>query len=245
MSQKNRVHLKALAALLFLGLFMGAIFGVFLYVGLAELLKDLQPVLSADQETTPGGKAWDLVSTFQPQYWYTVFPAIMACSLLMALIIWLFFRPGLKLVSTSVKPMTKDLKSDSQEEEFSERRLFLHLFSAMQREGRLMDFLSEDLDQYDDSQIGSAVRNIHAGCKQVIQKYLKPEPVVTQAEGEKTVVAEDFDPGLITLTGKVVGTPPFTGIVRHKGWQTGKIDLPKLSGRQNAKVIAPAEIEIT
>ena len=67
---------------------------------------------------------------------------------------------------------------------------------------------------------------------------------MAQAEGEKTVVAVDFDPGLITLTGKVVGDPPFTGIIRHKGWQTGKINLPKLSGRHNARIIAPAEIEI-
>lgn len=121
----------------------------------------------------------------------------------------------------------------------------MHLFSAMQRDGRLMDFLSEDLDQYDDSQIGAAVRNIHAGCKQVIEKYLKPEPVLAEAEGELMAVPADFDPGLITLTGKVVGDPPFKGIVRHKGWQTGTVSLPKLSGRQNARVIAPAEIEIT
>ena len=108
-----------------------------------------------------------------------------------------------------------------------------------------MDFLSEDLDQYEDAQIGSAVRNIHSGCKQVVNKYLNPKPVMAEAEGEITTVPEDFDPGLITLTGKVVGDPPFKGIIRHKGWQTGDIKLPKLSGRQNARVIAPAEIEIT
>jgi hypothetical protein len=46
------------------------------------------------------------------------------------------------------------------------------------------------------------------------------------------------------LTGKVTGKPPFTGILRHKGWQVGNIELPKLSGRQNARIIAPAEIEV-
>jgi hypothetical protein len=46
------------------------------------------------------------------------------------------------------------------------------------------------------------------------------------------------------LTGKVVGEPPFKGILRHKGWQVGKLKLPTLSGSQNAKIIAPAEVEL-
>lgn len=245
MSRKNRVHLKALVAFIFVGLFLGSVFGIFIQVGIAQIISDIQPILSVQQDSIPQGNVWHLVTTYQPLYWYTVFPGILIFSLLFALIVWLFVRPGLKKVSTPGKPLKPVQKKDPQEKELSDRRLYLHLFSAMQRDGRLMDFLSEDLDQYDDSQIGSAVRNIHAGCKQVIHKYLNPEPVMSQAEGEKTVVPEDFDPGLITLTGKVVGDPPFKGIIRHKGWQTGKINLPKLSGRQNARVIAPAEIEIT
>ena len=96
MSQKNRIHLKALVAFIFLGLFLGAIFGVSLNFGLTELLKDLQAVLSAQQEPMAEGNAWYLVKTFQPQYWYTVFPAIMMFSMLVAVIVWLFVRPGLK-----------------------------------------------------------------------------------------------------------------------------------------------------
>ena len=245
MSQKNKVHLKALVAFIFLGLFLGAFFGVIIYYGVAELFRDLQPILSAQQESLPQSNAWQLVSTYQPLFWYTVFPGILIFSLLSAIFFWLFVRPGLKKVSAPGKPAKPIQKKDHQERNLSDRRLFLHVFSAMQRDGRLMDFLSEDLDQYEDAQIGSAVRNIHAGCKQVADKYLNPEPVMVEAEGEITTVPEDFDPGLITLTGKVIGDPPFKGIIRHKGWQTGDIKLPKLSGRQNARVIAPAEIEIT
>ncbi len=245
MSQKNRIHLKALVAFIFLGLFLGALFGVTIHFGIAELSKDVQSILSAQQDSIPQENAWQLVSYYQPLFWYTVFPGILILSLLSAVFFWLFVRPGLKKVSISGQPSKLAQKKDPQERNLSDRRLFLHIFSAMQRDGRLMDFLSEDLDQYEDAQIGSAVRNIHAGCKQVVDIYLHPEPVMTEAEGEKTTVPEDFDPGLITLTGKVVGDPPFTGIIRHKGWQTGDIKLPKLSGRQNASVIAPAEIEIT
>ena len=108
-----------------------------------------------------------------------------------------------------------------------------------------MDFLHEDLDGFDDAQIGSAVRSIHAGCRQLVQEYLNPVPVMDQHEGAVVEVPVDFDPGVIKLTGNVVGEPPFNGILRHKGWQVGKMNLPTLSGRQNAKIIAPAEVEIT
>ncbi|MBW2249010.1 MAG: DUF2760 domain-containing protein [Deltaproteobacteria bacterium] len=53
-----------------------------------------------------------------------------------------------------------------------------------------------------------------------------------------------FDPDAIKLTGNVTGEPPFTGVLRHKGWRTRKLELPALSGGQDARIIAPAEVEI-
>ncbi|MCD4755860.1 MAG: DUF2760 domain-containing protein, partial [Deltaproteobacteria bacterium] len=35
----------------------------------------------------------------------------------------------------------------------------------LQREGRLIDFLQEDIEPYDDAQIGAAVREVHRGCR--------------------------------------------------------------------------------
>jgi len=32
--------------------------------------------------------------------------------------------------------------------------------------------------------------------------------------------------------------------LRHKGWRTRKLELPALSGGQDARIIAPAEVEI-
>ena len=43
----------------------------------------------------------------------------------------------------------------------------VQMLAALQREGRLVDFLQEDLSSYEDSQIGAAVRNIHTGCKRL------------------------------------------------------------------------------
>jgi len=42
----------------------------------------------------------------------------------------------------------------------------------------------------------------------------------------------------------VPATPPPGGILRHKGWRAVKIDLPAVGAKQDASVLAPAEIEV-
>src|SRR5262245_48893552 len=41
----------------------------------------------------------------------------------------------------------------------------LRVLAVLQRDGRLIDFLEEDIDAYPDAQIGAAVRDIHRGCR--------------------------------------------------------------------------------
>lgn len=125
-----------------------------------------------------------------------------------------------------------------------EQRLFLHLISVLQREGRLIDFFAEDLDAYEDAQIGAAVRGIHGTCRRVVEKNLLLKPVIGQMEGETVSVNPGFDPGTIKLVGNVTGEPPFSGILRHRGWQAGKLELPTFSGGQDPCILAPAEVEI-
>ena len=125
-----------------------------------------------------------------------------------------------------------------------DQRLFVHLFSVLQREGRLMDFLQEDLSLYEDGQIGAAVRSIHENCKKAVTRYLSPEPVMKHAEGETVEIDAGFDPHAVKLVGNVVGQPPFSGILRHRGWQLRSVSLPKLSEAENPNLIAPAEVEI-
>ena len=134
--------------------------------------------------------------------------------------------------------------ADREAEQYNQQRLFLHLLSVLQREGRLVDFFSEDLNLYEDAQIGGAVRAIHENCKKVINKSLALEAVIDRNEGEEIQVEPGFDPDAIKLTGNVTGEPPFKGILRHKGWRTRKLELPALSGGQDAHIIAPAEVEI-
>jgi hypothetical protein len=246
MHSVNRVSNRVAFPIIFFSLLIAGVFSVLLYFGTVKLVAEMRPLLQSASNESSGAQAWNLVLFYTPRFWYTVFPALMVFALFAGLVTWLIVRSRVRrLKPTSEKKADIAAKGPEIEKgDIVERRLFLHLFSMMQREGRLMDFLAEDLDHYEDSQIGSAVRAIHASCLQIVREYLDPRPIMSQAEGERVTVDVDFDPGAIKLTGKVVGKPPFSGIIRHKGWQVGKIKLPTLSGRQNAEIIAPAEVEI-
>jgi hypothetical protein len=124
------------------------------------------------------------------------------------------------------------------------QRLFLHLLGVLQREGRFVDFLQEEIEMYEDDQIGAAVRNIHSSCRKAIAKSLPVTPIAKGDEGESITVEKGFDPDAIKLTGRVTGEPPFKGVIRHKGWRAQKLELPDLSAIKDPTIIAPAEVEI-
>jgi hypothetical protein len=144
----------------------------------------------------------------------------------------------------SAPPQPQETEAERAKRKNHEQRLFMHLFSVLQREGRLMDFFQEDLSGYEDGQIGAAVRTIHENCRKTLHRYLSPEPIMKQTEGEAVEISAGFDQHAVKLVGNVVGQPPFTGILRHRGWQLRSIALPKLSEAQNPAIIAPAEVEI-
>ena len=116
--------------------------------------------------------------------------------------------------------------------------------SLLQREGRLVDFLQEDLQAYEDAQIGAAVRSIQENCQKTLHRYVDPRAIIDREEGEEVSVPEGFDPSVIKLSGKVSGNPPFKGILQHRGWRAGERNLPTLSGTLDPDVISPAEVEI-
>ncbi len=182
-------------------------------------------------------------------------PVSVGAFLLAALLLWLCLRLSLArmLKREPAEPPAKKparpapQKSSAEEAEArrkNDQRLFLHLFSALQREGRLMDFFSEQLDDYEDDQIGAAVRTIHENCVKTLRQYVSPGPVVAAEEESEMTVEPGFDPNAIRLTGNVAGEPPFKGIVRHRGWKVEKVELPTLSGERDPTIIAPAEVEV-
>lgn len=120
----------------------------------------------------------------------------------------------------------------------------LALLSLLQREGRLVDFLREGLDDYSDADIGAAVRDIHRGCSKVIAEHFVMEAVMPGEEEARVVVPVGFDPGEVRLVGKVSGQPPFKGTLRHHGWRVLEVKLPTLTDGVDRRVVAPAEVEV-
>jgi hypothetical protein len=120
----------------------------------------------------------------------------------------------------------------------------LALLALLQREGRLVDFLRESLDDYSDGDIGVAARDIHRGCSKVIAEHFVMEAVMPGREEARVVVPAGFDPGEVRLVGKVSGQPPFTGTLRHHGWRVIETKLPTLTDGVDRRVVAPAEVEI-
>src|SRR5262245_24874536 len=83
----------------------------------------------------------------------------------------------------------------------------LRLLALLQREGRLLDFLLEDISTYPDAQVGAAVRDIHRQCQAALKDHLVLEPVLNQQEGAAVEVPPGFDPSAARLTGNVTGQP--------------------------------------
>jgi len=120
----------------------------------------------------------------------------------------------------------------------------LALLALLQREGRLVDFLREPLDGFSDGEIGAAARDVHRGCRKVLDQHLTFEPVMPGAEEAKVSVPKGFDAAEIRLIGEARGEPPFRGTLRHHGWRVVDARLPALAEGIDRMVIAPAEVEL-
>jgi hypothetical protein len=120
----------------------------------------------------------------------------------------------------------------------------LRLLGLLQREGRLLDFLLEDVQSYSDQQIGAAVRDIHRQCQTALKEHLVLEPVLPQSEGASIEVPPGFDPSAIRLVGNVTGQPPFKGTLQHHGWRVKELKLAAPPEGQDEFVLMPAEVEL-
>lgn len=120
----------------------------------------------------------------------------------------------------------------------------LQLLSLFQREARLIDFTQENLSAYSDADIGAAARVVHEGCARVLREHFSIEAVRAEAEGSRVTLEEGFDAASVRLTGNVVGQAPFKGTLSHRGWRATRVQLPQLAEKHDARVLAPAEVEL-
>jgi hypothetical protein len=120
----------------------------------------------------------------------------------------------------------------------------VQMLAILQRDGRLIDFITEDIAPYKDAQIGAAARDVHESCRKAIDHYITLEPVIASEEGQPVTVEPGFDPAAIKLVGNVTGRPPLRGLLRHRGWRVARVNLAPLPESDGRLIIAPAEVEI-
>src|SRR5262249_28726041 len=77
----------------------------------------------------------------------------------------------------------------------------VQMLALLQRDGRLIDFITEDIAPYQDAQVGAAARDVHESCRKAIDHYLTLEPVIASEEGQPVTVEPGFDPAAIKLIG--------------------------------------------
>lgn len=120
----------------------------------------------------------------------------------------------------------------------------LRFLALMQKTGRLVDFLKEDIEQFSDAQIGAAARKIHAECRQCLEDFVTLRPLFLENEGSTITVPSGYSVKEIKVIGNVKGEPPYQGILRHKGWKAHKLSLPKQFAEGETGIVHAAEVEI-
>ena len=120
----------------------------------------------------------------------------------------------------------------------------LRLLALLQQEGRLVDFLEEDIEPYNDAQVGAAVRAIHAGCRKALHERMRIERIYGEEDGASVEVA-------VRLRSRR-GAPhrqrprrsrPSAASSSTAAGAPSEVTLPKTAG-VDAAILAPAEVEI-
>ncbi len=157
---------------------------------------------------------------------------------------------------TAIKAFFKALKDPKKAQEFLDsappKKLepqpqdFSHikLLSSLQQTGRLIDFFKEDIANYNDEQIGSAVRKIHEDCNKILEELISIRPILKENEGSVVKIPLGYDPRHIKIIGNVKGEAPYSGIIVHKGWKAERRSLPKTAAQDSQDVLCPAQVEI-
>jgi len=118
--------------------------------------------------------------------------------------------------------------------------------ALLQEKGRLVDFLMDDINAYDDAQVGAAARVVHTGCKAALQEHFQIHPLRPENEGSTVQVAAGYAADEYRLVGRISGQAPFSAILVHRGWKTDQVKLPRIlrSAADRLPTIAPAEVEL-
>jgi len=144
------------------------------------------------------------------------------------------FTENLLKASTKPAPALAQSNTDSA----------LQLIALLQKEGRLLDFIQEEITSYEDAQIGAAARVVHQGLRKALTTHVTLAPVAEVDEGQPLSLPADFDAHAYRLVGNISGQGPFKGTLIHKGWRAEAIELPQTASGYDFTILAPAEVEV-
>lgn len=117
------------------------------------------------------------------------------------------------------------------------------LLATLQRDARLIDLIYENLDQYQDAQVGAAARPCLKQCRQSLDRILKIEKLVAATENDVINVPSDASVARYRWIGESPASETGTAKLVHPGWQAASVQLPQWSGQAaDAEIIAPAQV---
>jgi hypothetical protein len=145
---------------------------------------------------------------------------------------------------TTVKPPAQSAPAATANLKTRDPESALQVLGLLQQEARFIDFLNEDLKAFSDAEIGAVARVVHEGSQKLLNQYFQIEPVRSEEEETQVTLQLGFNSAENRVTGNVVGEPPFTGTLLHRGWRVVKSDLPKLAEGHDPRIVAPAEVEL-
>jgi hypothetical protein len=119
----------------------------------------------------------------------------------------------------------------------------LQLLSLLQREGRFVDFVEQEITAFADADIGAAARLVHEGCRRALHAHGRIVSVRSEAEGAPLTLERALPD--VKLVGNVAGSAPYRGVLRHRGWRVEELTLPRSIGAHDPKLVAPAELELS
>jgi hypothetical protein len=116
--------------------------------------------------------------------------------------------------------------------------------ATLQQDGRLIDFLQQDVGNFSDEEIGAAARVVHGGCRKAFDRLVTVQRIFKEDEGTIVTIPVGFDSNRVRLTGNVTGNPPFKGALKHHGWAASQLNFPMIADTMDYRVLAPAEVEL-
>ena len=140
----------------------------------------------------------------------------------------------------AARPMSASVRANQAEAEI------VSFLATLQSKGRLVDFLMDDINAFNDAQVGAAARIVHAGCKAALAEHFRIAPIRAESEGATVQVPAGYAADEYRLLGKISGQAPFAGVLVHHGWRTDQVKLPRIlrDATERLPTIAPAEVEL-